>query len=105
MSDNPRFDVALDAVLNSGVDISPDVADSIVTHVFAALYAFDSTHSSDRSLGVRRWDVMAHESRLRQQFEREIRSLPMANYSGPVEDRYAIWRDDVLAIVKGPISG
>lgn len=99
MSDDTRFDVAYDAILNVGPVSDTQVAALLAQEVIDALRAFDSTHSSDRSLGVRRWDVMTHESRLRQQFEREIRALP-ADASGVF-----VRRDEVLKIMKGPIGG
>jgi hypothetical protein len=101
MSDDPRFDVAYDALNNSGLVTGAQAA-VLAQEVVDALRAYDSVHSSDKSLGVRRWDVMAHESRLRQQFERELRALP---YEG-IEDMGAvISRRSALDIVKGPIGG
>lgn len=101
MSDDPRFDVAYGAILNSGHMLNATTADQLAHEVVDALRAFDSTHASDRSLGVRRWDVMAHESRVRQQIERAVRALP---YEG-IEDMGAVVsRRSVLDIVKGPIS-
>ena len=97
MSDDTRFDVAYDALIGSGLVTDEQAAALIAREVLDALLAFDATHSSDRSLGVRRWDVMSHESRLRQQFERQVRDLPA--------NGVLISREAVLSILKGPISG
>lgn len=101
MSDDPRFDVAYDAIINASMADSQAAA-LIAREVVDALYAYDSVHSGDRSLGVRRWDVMAHESRLRQQFERELSAL---SYDGIIGMGAVISRAEALAIVKGPTGG
>jgi hypothetical protein len=101
MSDDPRFDVAYEAIVNSS-SAAPEAAALLAREVVDALRAYDAVHSSDKSLGVRRWDVMAHESRLRQQFERELRALP---YEGIENMGAVISRRSALDIVKGPIGG
>jgi len=99
MSDDPRYDVAIEAIRDTGYVLDPEVVDSLARNIVGALRAYDSVHSSDKTLGVRRWDVMAHESRLRQNFEFRVRTMP----SG-ISELYVL-RSDVLDILKGPIGG
>ncbi len=93
MSDDVRFDVILAAIQESDQGIPPDAANALATHVLGSLYAFESQHASDRSLGVRRWDIKSHESLLRYRMERKVMDLPS---DGPF-----VHRDAVLRVVKG----